>query len=88
MAWDIGAFEYSSSTTQLARPTSDVAAGSWTASSGSDLWAMVDESAASDTDYISSSATPDADTAVMGLGPLNAPAAGPVTLSIRATRVN
>ena len=33
-------------------PVSDVAAGSWTPSSGSDLYAMLDEAAASDTDYI------------------------------------
>jgi len=34
-------------------PVSDVAAGSWLPSSGSDLYAMVDETAYSDTDYIS-----------------------------------
>ena len=33
-------------------PVSDVAAGSWLPSSGSDLYAMVDETAYSDTDYI------------------------------------
>jgi hypothetical protein len=39
-------------TPQKARPVSDTAAGGWTASSGSDLFAMVDEATASDTDYI------------------------------------
>lgn len=37
---------------QLLAPVSDVSAGGWTASSGSDLYAMLDESAYSDTDYI------------------------------------
>lgn len=39
-------------TSQKLAPVSDVAAGSWTPSSGSDLYAMLDETAASDTDYI------------------------------------
>jgi hypothetical protein len=38
--------------TQKLAPVSDVAAGSWLPSSGSDLYAMVDETAYSDTDYI------------------------------------
>jgi hypothetical protein len=37
---------------QKLAPVSDVAAGGWAASSGSDLYAMLDESAYSDTDYI------------------------------------
>lgn len=43
------------STPQLLVPVSDVSAGGWTASSGSDLYAMLDESAYSDSDYIVSS---------------------------------
>ena len=39
-------------TAQFARPTSDVSAGTWTASTGSDLFAMLDETAADDGDYI------------------------------------
>lgn len=39
-------------TTQKLAPVSDVSAGSWTPSSGTDLYAMLDETAASDTDYI------------------------------------
>lgn len=35
------------------RPNLDLSAGSWTPSTGGDLYAMVDESTASDTDYIS-----------------------------------
>lgn len=38
--------------TQKLAPVSDVSAGSWTPSSGTDLYAMLDETAASDTDYI------------------------------------
>ena len=37
---------------QFARPDADTSAGNWTASSGSDLYAMLDESSASDSDYI------------------------------------
>jgi hypothetical protein len=40
---------------QLLAPVSDVSAGGWTASSGSDLYAMLDESAYNDADYIVSS---------------------------------
>lgn len=39
-------------TTQKLAPVSDVSAGSWTPSSGSDLYAMLDETAYSDADYI------------------------------------
>lgn len=37
---------------QMLAPVSDAAAGDWTPSSGSDLYAMLDETAASDADYI------------------------------------
>lgn len=37
---------------QIAAPVADIAAGAWLASSGSDLYTMLDESAASDSDYI------------------------------------
>lgn len=69
---------------QVATAISDVAAGGWTPSTGEDLWAMVDETSASDTDYISSDATPTNDTAVLGLTPLETPSAGTVTLRIRS----
>lgn len=39
-------------TPQYLAPVSDVSAGSWTPSSGSDLYAMLDETAYSDSDYI------------------------------------
>ena len=37
---------------QFARPDADTSAGNWTASAGSDLYAMIDESSADDSDYI------------------------------------
>lgn len=40
--------------TQYARPDSDVDTGSWVASTGSDFFALLDESLYSDSDYISS----------------------------------
>lgn len=39
------------------RPNADTTVGAWTASSGSDLYAMVDETTASDSDYITTSST-------------------------------
>jgi hypothetical protein len=58
-------------TAQYARPTSDVSAGTWTASSGSDLYAMLDETSASDSDYI---VTTGASTCEVALGSLTDPA--------------
>jgi hypothetical protein len=40
----------------IGRPTSDTSNTGWTASTGSDLYAMLDEVTPSDTDYISSNA--------------------------------
>ena len=57
-------------TVQYARPTSDVTAGTWTASSGSDLYAMLDETSASDADYI---VTTGASTCEVALGSLSDP---------------
>ena len=58
-------------TAQFARPTSDVSAGGWTASTGSDLFAMLDESSANDSDYIT---TTSASVCEVALGSLNDPA--------------
>ena len=58
-------------TAQYARPTSDVSAGTWTASSGSDLYAMLDETSANDSDYI---VTTGASTCEVALGSLTDPA--------------
>lgn len=37
---------------QFARPSSDVATGAWVASTGSDFYALIDETSASDADYV------------------------------------
>ncbi len=58
-------------TVQLARPVSDVTAGTWTASTGSDLYAMLDETVASDADYIVTTA---ASTCEVALGSVSDPA--------------
>lgn len=58
-------------TAQYARPTSDVSAGTWTASTGSDLYAMLDETTANDADYIS---TVNASICEVALGSLTDPA--------------
>jgi hypothetical protein len=63
---------------QLARPISDVAAGSWTTQSGgtTNLYATIDEASASDADYIRSSASPATpDIAKVRLGSLTDPLA-------------
>lgn len=71
------------STTTVARPSADVSATGWTASSGSDLFAMIDESSASDADYITSpTITGSTAPATFTLAyPLNT---GSWTLSVRA----
>ena len=58
-------------TAQYARPTSDVSAGTWTASTGSDLYAMLDETSANDSDYIT---TTSASTCEVALDSLTDPA--------------
>jgi hypothetical protein len=72
---------------QYARPVSDVSVGNWTASSGTDRFAMVDEATADDADYITSGASPANDECVLALGALSTPAAGTVTLRVRAKYV-
>ncbi len=71
VSWGARPVLIGSVTVQLARPTSDVSAGTWTASSGSDLYAMLDETAASDADYI---VTTGASTCEVALGSLSDPA--------------
>jgi hypothetical protein len=66
-----------------AHPISDVSAGSWTASTGSDLYAMIDEETASDSDYDRSGASPSDDTMEVRLTALGIPDAGDVTFTIR-----
>ena len=74
---------------QFARPISDVSAGGWVneAASAVNLYASIDEVAASDADYIRSGAAPVNDATVIGLGSLSTPAAGTVTINLRAKYV-
>lgn len=66
-----------SSTSYVARPDSDVSAGAWTASSGSDLYAMLDEESADDDDYIQSTT---GSTCEVALATVSAPPSGWVTV--------
>jgi len=58
---------------QYARPDSDVAGGIWSPSSGSDLYAMIDEETASDTDYIYTQVYEDPDPCEIGLSSVTDP---------------
>jgi len=60
----------------VARPASDISAGTWSPSTGSDLFAMIDEAVADDGDYISASA---AGTSEVKFGTLSAPPTGWIT---------
>lgn len=71
---------------QHGRPKSDHIKGTWTASVGTDLWAMLNEEAASDAEYIISASTPSSDTAVLVLTGLNRPQAGTCSVFVRTAR--
>ena len=83
------ALKPTAATGQFARPSSDVADGSWLNESASNvnLYASIDEETASDADYIQSGANPVNDECVVGLGAISTPQAGTVTLRIRAKYV-
>lgn len=66
---------------QHAYPDADISAGAWTPSSGSDLYAMLDEETPSDADYISTTSN---STAELGLGSMPTPGDGAQTLRYRA----
>lgn len=69
-------------TASLARPTSDVSAGSWTPSTGTSLAGVLDETTASDTDYITASGTTPC---TLALNPVTTPGAGTTkTVKVRA----
>ena len=59
-----------------ARPDGDVSDGTWSASSGSDLYAMIDEETPSDADYIEATS---AGTCEVALSSINTPPAGWIT---------
>lgn len=64
---NLGTYAYS---LQKARPISDISTGTWTPSSGSDLYAMLDEEIPSDIDFIQSSLNPDDDSCEVKLDTL------------------
>lgn len=68
-------------TVQIAYPVSDISAGSWTPSSGGDLYPMLAD--ASDSTYIRSSTGSASDVAEVALGPISTPGPGTVTLRVR-----
>ena len=74
---------------QYARPTSDVADGSWLneLGTGTNLFASVDEVSVDDADWIQSAENPVSDTVKLGLGSISTPEAGTVTIRIRAQQI-
>lgn len=70
----------------ICRPTSDILTTGWTASSGADLYAMVDESVANDSDYVVSPLLSSPTPLTFGITP-SAPA-GTHTIRVRAKRQN
>ncbi len=71
----------SGATVQILRPSADLSAGAWLPSTGSDLYAMLDEAVADDADYIyvASASTCDVD-----FQPGSAPTAGDQNARVRA----
>jgi hypothetical protein len=76
-------FAYSAVPDVCVGPSSDQAAGNWTPSAGGVLYDMVDETSASDSDYIRSGAAPNDDRCVMKLPGIAKPHAGTVRFSVR-----
>ena len=72
----------SASTPEFGRvPTSDLSTGAWTPSTGTDLYAMLDDAA--DGTYIRSSTGASSDTCEVAFPAMNAPGAGTVTIYVR-----
>lgn len=69
---------------QVAVPISDVDAGDWLPSTGTDLWAMVDETVPDDADYMYNTGTT---AAILSLTALDTPDAGNVSIAVRARSV-
>ena len=61
----------SSAVVQLIRPTSDITSGAWSPSTGTDLFAMLDEVSPNDSDFITTTST---STAEVGLSTAGDPA--------------
>lgn len=80
-----GAAQQQAGGASISRPSSDITTTGWTASTGTDLYAMLDESVASDADYITSPAlgsTPGP--AIFGIAPTQA--SGTYSVRTRARR--
>lgn len=76
------AIQQTSTSSPIGRPASDVSTGSWTASTGTTLAGVLDETTASDTDYITASGT---SPCTLALNPVTTPAAGTTkTVKVRA----
>jgi hypothetical protein len=74
---------------QYARPESDISAGSWSPSTGGDLYAMIDEVTPNDSDYIYSSTDPSNDVCEVKLESISTPdSVGEVKVIIRHKRVS
>lgn len=58
---------------QYARPSADVSDGGWTPSTGADLYAVIDEAARDDGDYIQSATNPSNDTCTIKLATITLP---------------
>jgi hypothetical protein len=67
--------------TETSVPIADVSAGSWTPSSGTDLFAMVADE--SDTTYIRSSSGAAVDPCTLQLPSIGTPDSGTITITIR-----
>jgi hypothetical protein len=94
VAMDSGSFSFSGSSADLtinkyAYPSSDISDGLWTneLDSAVDLFQSINESTASDTDYIKSSTNPSNDIAEVELGPMAAPVQ-PAKVSYRYWKAN
>lgn len=73
--------------TQYARPNSDVSAGNWAPSTGSDLYAMIDDVSTDDSDYISvTNSGGGTETCQVGLSSVTDPVASDLhVVTVRAT---
>jgi hypothetical protein len=72
---------YLDPTTSTVRPISDVTVGTWTPSTGSSLYAMLND--ASDSTYITSDVGASPNTCEVRLGPMTAPGSADVILRVR-----
>ena len=72
---------------QHAVPAADISTGTWTPSTGSTLYDMIDEEILNQADYISSSDYASQDTAKVTLSPLLQPGDGNTTVFVWVRRV-